>query len=123
MTFYDLYYSPDKGDSWVLISQFVHPFTGGYQIGKLKFDPQSSRRLYYNEIAVTGVIFKSEDYGVSWDICSSFGISRTFIVDSIHPNILYQGIGGNGLPGELGIRKSTDYGNSWSDVGLHISTN
>lgn len=76
VTMYDLYRSRDQGDHWEMISQLVLPFTGGYRIGQLKFDPQTSQRVYFNEITVTGGLFKSEDYGVSWTVCSGFAISK-----------------------------------------------
>ena len=117
-TFYDLYRSVDKGNHWVMHSQWVQPFTGGYTIDQLKIDPQTSQRMYYNEQAVTGSVFKSSDWGMTWSSCQNPVFARTFLIDSLYPNILYIGLRKNGIPGMLGVHKSVDYGNSWTPTGL-----
>ena|GEM_PF-5005911 len=121
VTMYDLYKSPDMGETWSMISQWVMPFTGGYRVGALKIDPQTTERMYFNEYMVTGTLFKSTDWGVSWEACPNIAFVNTFLIDSLQSNILYVGIKENAAPGEAGVSKSTDYGNSWNSTGLRTT--
>jgi photosystem II stability/assembly factor-like uncharacterized protein len=121
VTMYDLYKSSDMGETWNMISQRVMPFTGGPRVGALKIDPQTSQRMYFNEYAVTGTLFRSTDWGVSWEECPNIAFVNTFLIDSLQSNILYVGLKENAGPGEAGVYKSTDYGNSWNHTGLNTT--
>lgn len=77
---------------------------------------------------VKGRVYKSIDGGESWDIIwSGNNLARYLIVDPTNSNTLYLSTGifdreafnsdcENGVPGGEGILKSTDGGNSWSQV-------
>lgn len=76
-----------------------------------------------------GGVWKSENYGISWENISdgyfsspSIGEIRVFQAD---PNIIYVGTGSDGLRSNVisgkGIYKSVDAGKSWQHVGLQES--
>ena len=77
---------------------------------------------------VKGRVYRSMDGGESWDIVwSGNNLARYLIIDPTNSNTLYLSTGifdreafnsdcENGIPGGEGVLKSTDGGNSWSQI-------
>ena len=76
--------------------------------------------------ATGGGVWKTEDYGITWDNISD-GYFATPSIGSIEvaqddPNIIYVGTGTDGLRSNIisgkGVYKSIDAGESWTHIGL-----
>ncbi|MYF63739.1 MAG: hypothetical protein F4183_04495, partial [Rhodothermaceae bacterium] len=76
--------------------------------------------------ATGGGVWKTSDYGVSWENISD-GYFETGSIGSIDvadadPNIVYVGTGSDGIRSNViigrGMYKSTDGGESWQHIGL-----
>ncbi|GER59559.1 hypothetical protein ULMA_16670 [Patiriisocius marinus] len=76
--------------------------------------------------ATGGGVWKTEDYGISWNNISDGYFETPSIgaiqVDVENPNLIYVGTGSDGLRsnviGGRGVYKSTNAGESWEHVGL-----
>ncbi|MBP6402325.1 MAG: glycosyl hydrolase [Bacteroidia bacterium] len=104
----------------------IGPWRGGRSLAVSGVTDQPN--VYYFG-AVGGGIWKSEDYGQSWN-CISDSTFHSSSVGAIavapsDPNILYVGMGEPEMRGNIsfgdGIYKSTDAGRSWKHSGLEKS--
>lgn len=95
--------SMDNGDSWKMLTPFVHP---GWVISDIIIPPQDNGTIY----ALSGNLFKTVDGGQAW---RSFleGLSPTSVtMDSSNPQRLAVGTRG-GL-----VLLTTDGGENWTDI-------
>lgn len=103
--------------------RFVGPWRGGRVTAVTGVDSQPN--VFYMG-ATGGGVWKSEDYGVSWQNVSdgyfdtpSIGAIRVAPSD---PNIVYVGTGSDGLRSNIisgkGVYKSVDAGRTWQHIGL-----
>jgi len=103
----------------------IGPFRGG-RVLAVTGVPGDPNTYYFG--AVSGGIFKSTNGGLSWtpvfDHEGTSSIGAIAVADSDH-NILYAGTGEACLRGNIsygdGVYKSTDAGQSWTNVGLKDS--
>ena len=79
--------------------------------------------------ATGGGVWKTEDYGISWEnISDGYFATPSIGAISVHqndPNIIYVGTGSDGLRSNVitgkGVYKSEDAGRTWSFIGLKSS--
>jgi photosystem II stability/assembly factor-like uncharacterized protein len=103
----------------------IGPFRGG-RVLAVAGVPGDPNTYYFG--AVSGGIFKSTNGGLSWspvfDHESTSSIGAIAVADSDH-NVLYAGTGEACLRGNIsygdGVYKSTDAGQTWTNVGLKDS--
>jgi titin len=74
-------------------------------------------------------VLKSTDGGASWTLLGQSTFNRLsisqIVVDPTNPNLVYVAVGGeatNGLPGNTGIYKSSDGGQTWTNTTASITT-
>jgi len=99
------------------------PYNVGGRINDIEIDPNNTSIIYVATPAAG--IFKSTDNGITWtqkfNQESNLNLSSVE-VDPNNSNILYVGTGdkayGNGSKVGNGIYKSTDGGDTWSNIGL-----
>lgn len=138
----------DRDDSVLVFKQFDHvPFVwpplrvwkplgpfdaiGGTNAGRVNaihFDPRSSKTIYIG--APDGGVWKSTDGGATWTPKFDFQPTISLgdvAIDATNPDIVYaatsDAFGYNtpfwGGTYSIGVRKSTDGGNSWAATGLN----
>ncbi len=101
--------------------QSLGPGNIGGRIRSLAFDPDNTSRIYAG--AVAGGVWITDDAGASWrpadDFMANLSVS-TLIVDPNNSNTLYAGTGEGTFNIDqvrgLGIFKSTDKGETWSQL-------
>ncbi|WP_196139886.1 hypothetical protein [Aliikangiella sp. G2MR2-5] len=99
----------------------IGPGNIGGRIRSLAFDPDNSQRIYAG--AVAGGVWLTENGGASWqptdDFMANLSVS-TLVVDPNDSNIVYAGTGEGTFNADqvrgLGVFKSTDKGNNWSQL-------
>ena len=120
--------SEDGGTSWAALNTVPGTIFSGYA-ESLAIDPVSPNTIYVASMidggraAGTASIAKSTDGGQSWQVVPA-GIGYAFMnslaIDPTAPSTVYASYSGNGGsdtdPGEAGVLKSTDGGQSWNVV-------
>ena len=118
--------NPLMSGSWNLLGP-VNTIPNGGGCGRLncvRIDPTNSNTLYVG--APAGGMWKSVNGGATWntttDNLASIGVSDVAI-DPTNPNIIYIATGDNdaGDTYTIGVLKSTDGGQTWSQTGLTYS--
>ena len=104
------------------------PINIGGRISDIEFNPLQPNIVYAG--AAAGGVFKSTNTGETWfpvfDEAPTLMIGD-IAVDPIDPDIIYVGTGEpngshNNFPG-LGVYKSTDAGETWTNIGLELTSN
>jgi hypothetical protein len=109
--------SIDGGATWTAIGQGLAGASGGAPtVRRIVADPRTAGVLY---AAVDGSVFRSGDYGQSWQQ-PSLGprLAAVFdvLVDPFHANVVYAVGDGLGSQFASAFASSADAGNSWSPV-------
>ncbi len=105
----DFYSSYDRGETWSLTADSLGSFCS------LAIRPDHPNVLVG---AMSGELLKSVDYGKTWRLVyqpQSSEVPRV-LFDPINPDNVYASI--FGVPGDAGVVKSTDGGDTWQAAGL-----
>ncbi|MBI4463267.1 MAG: DUF11 domain-containing protein, partial [Acidobacteria bacterium] len=109
-----VYKSTDSGDNWDPLTGFTS--TNAFRIA---IDPSDPQTLYVGTLG--DGVFKSTDGGANWSNVGTVSSGLTnlvvaaLLIDPADPNILFAGTLYDGTNG--GVFRSTDGGNTWSNVG------
>jgi photosystem II stability/assembly factor-like uncharacterized protein len=129
-----LFKSEDGGTSWATLNTVPGAIFSGYA-ESLAIDPVSPNTIYMGSMndggraAGTASIAKSTDGGQSWKVVPAgigYALMKALAIDPTTPSTVYASYAGNGSsytdPGESGVLKSTDGGQSWNVVTVIPST-
>lgn len=117
--------STNSGQSWTRVSNNTLPAPG--TISKLVIDPANPARLYVTQFSrlsgervTSSGFYLSTDGGVNWSRTLA-GFARDVVIDPANAQNLFVGMASRkveseGVTASPGIYRSTDRGNSWSQV-------
>jgi len=111
--------SMDAGATWTRLGEqeFVLPTGGGAMISRVVIDPVSPNIVY---VASTFGLFKSTDRGDTWDLKlsgrSPLAAVTELVMDPSDSSTLYAGVGVPSTAPNRGIYKSTDFGETWTEL-------
>jgi len=117
--------SMDGGASWTRVgeSEFVVPTGGGATISRVLVDPASPNIVY---VASNFGLFKSANRGDTWELKlsgrSPLAAVSELVMDPSDSRILYAGLGLPASAANKGIYKSTDSGETWTQLDIGLPT-